>query len=92
MNKDIKSFRASENFIKKLEIIETIKKDNNESIKKTELFDEMIDLYYVHLISDNDVLAQQIHVLCANLLAQSNYQNGIFHNTILEEIHKMMDK
>ncbi|MCD8028766.1 MAG: hypothetical protein LUF02_08965 [Erysipelotrichaceae bacterium] len=62
MSNEVKAFRASDNFNYKMKLIEEILKQNNIELNKTELFDEMIDLYYVHLVSGDDVLAKQVHI------------------------------
>ncbi len=73
-----------------MKLIEDWYKESGVQKNKAELLDEMIDLYYVHLFSNEDVLAAQVHVLCVNLLKQVNEQNAIFYNSILEEIKKSL--
>ncbi len=73
-----------------MKMIEDWHKESGVQKNKAELLDEMIDLYYVHLFSNEDVLASQVHLLCANLLKQINEQNAIFYNSILEEIKRSL--
>lgn len=84
------SFRPSDNFINKYNKILSLEEREEYPLKKSEIFDEMINLYYAKkVLGDNtEILAEEIDRVMKDNLSMFSERIAVMVNSI----HGVMDE
>lgn len=84
------SFRASENFMDKYNEILSLEEQEEYPLKKSEIFDEMINLYYAKkVLGDNmEILGEEIDRVMKDNLSMFSERIAVMVNSV----HGVMDE
>lgn len=84
------SFRASDNFIDKYNEILSLEEQEEYPLKKLEIFDEMINLYYAKkVLGDNtEILGEEIDRMMKDNLSMFSERIAVMVNSV----HGVMDE
>lgn len=84
------SFRASDNFINKYNELLSLKQQEEYPLKKSEMFDEMINLYYAKkVLGDNtEILGEEIDRMMKDNLSMFSERIAVMVNSV----HGVMDE
>lgn len=84
------SFRASDNFINKYNELLSLEQQEEYPLKKSEMFDEMINLYYAKkVLGDNtEILGEEIDRMMKDNLSMFSERIAVMVNSV----HGVMDE
>ena len=84
------SFKASDNFIDKYDKILSLEEQEEYSLNKSEIFDEMINLYYAKkVLGDNtDIMGEEIDRIMKDNLSMFSERIAVMVNSV----HGVMDE
>lgn len=84
------SFRASDNFMNKYDEILSLEEQEEYPLKKSEIFDEMINLYYAKkVLGDNmEILGEEIDRVMKDNLSMFSERIAVMVNSV----HGVMDE
>lgn len=84
------SFRASDNFINKYNELLSLEQQEEYPLKKSEMFDEMINLYYAKkVLGDNtEILGEEIDRMMKDNLSMFSERIAV----IVNSVHGVMDE
>lgn len=91
------SFRPSDNFISKYNKILSLEEQEEHPLKKSEIFDEMIDLYYAKkVLGDNtEILGEEIDRIMKDNLSMFSERIAVMVNSVhgvMDEINEKVSK
>lgn len=91
------SFRPSDNFISKYNKILSLEEQEESPLKKSEIFDEMIDLYYAKkVLGDNtEILGEEIDRIMKDNLSMFSERIAVMVNSVhgvMDEINEKVSK
>lgn len=91
------SFKASDNFIDKYDKILSLEEQEEYSLNKSEIFDEMINLYYAKkVLGDNtEILGEEIDRMVKENLSMFSERIAVMVNSVhgvMDEINEKIDK
>lgn len=90
------SFRASDNFINKYNELLSLEQQEEYPLKKSEMFDEMINLYYAKkVLGDNtEILGEEIYRMMKDNLSMFSERIAVMVNSVhgvMDEINEKID-
>lgn len=90
------SFRASDNFMDKYDKILSLEEQEECSLKKSEIFDEMINLYYAKkVLGDNtEIMGEEIDRIMKDNLSMFSERIAVMVNSVhgvMDEIKEKID-
>lgn len=91
------SFKASDNFINKYNEIISLEEQEEYSLNKSEIFDEMINLYYAKkVLEDNtEILGEEIDRMMKENFSMFSERIAVMINSVhgvMDEINEKIDK
>ena len=91
------SFRASDNFMDKYDKILSLEEQEECPLKKSEIFDEMINLYYAkRVLGDNtEIMGEEIDRIMKDNLSMFSERIAVMVNSVhgvMGEIKEKIDK
>lgn len=91
------SFRASDNFINKYNELLSLEQQEEYPLKKSEMFDEMINLYYAKkVLGDNtEILGEEIDRMMKDNLSMFSERIAVMVNSVhgvMEEINEKVSE
>lgn len=91
------SFRASDNFMDKYDKILSLEEQEECPLKKSEIFDEMINLYYAkRVLGDNtEIMGEEIDRIMKDNLSMFSERIAVMVNSVhgvMDEINEKIDK
>ena len=90
------SFKASDNFIDKYDKILSLEEQEECPLKKSEIFDEMINLYYAKkVLGDNtEIMGEEIDRIMKDNLSMFSERIAVMINSVhgvMDEINEKID-
>lgn len=90
------SFRASDNFMDKYNKILSLEEQEEYSLNKSEIFDEMINLYYAkRVLGDNtEIMGEEIDRIMKDNLSMFSERIAVMVNSVhgvMDEINEKID-
>ena len=84
------SFRASDNFMDKYNEILSLEEQEDSPLKKSEIFDEMINLYYAKMVlgGNTEILGEEIDRMMKDNLSMFSERIAVMVNSV----HGVMDE
>lgn len=84
------SFRASDNFMDKYDKILSLEEQEECPLKKAEIFDEMINLYYARKVlgENTEILGEEIDMMMKDNLSMFSERIAVMVNSV----HGVMDE
>lgn len=84
------SFRASDNFMDKYNEILSLEEQEDSPLKKSEIFDEMINLYYAKKVlgGNTEILGEEIDRMMKDNLSMFSERIAVMVNSV----HGVMDE
>lgn len=90
------SFRASDNFMDKYNEILSLEEQEEFPLKKSEIFDEMINLYYARKVlgENTEILGEEIDRMMKDNLSMFSERIAVMVNSVhgvMDEINEKID-